>query len=596
MHDGADTSVSHLRLNRRTFLRGVAAAGATSALGALLAACGSSTATDTPKPAAPTTGAAPAATTASVAATTAPAAAGASAPAATTGSSSTTAAPAATTAASGGTAATQPSSAGAPKKGGALKAEINSDVQNLDPLGSSLLVDRQVHYNIYDSLVAVDTNLKIIPSLALSWEQPDPKTYIFHLRQGVKYHDGTDFNADSVKWNIDRYLTDKKSTRLAEIGFIQTTEVVDPYTVKFNLKAPFAPLLANLSDRAGMMLSQKAVEAGGQDFTRKPVGAGTGAFKFVEWVKDDHITLQRNPNYWKKDAAGNQLPYLDTVTIRPIVDSTVALTNLKTGDIDISHYVAAKDFDSVKSGKDLVLQTTPGLGYASVVLNPQAEPFNKKELRQAFAEALDRDQILKTVFFGVGQVAYGPFPPPNFAYDPAFKPYSGDVTKAKQYLQAGGQPNGFACEFKITSGDPQTTQLAQLIKDQVAKAGITVNLVQLDFPTLVADTNAGKYQASLAGWSGRIDPDGNTYNQWHTGSPNNLYSNPQVDDLLDKGRASSDQAQRKDLYQQAQKIAVGDAPLVYYLFPPAVMLARPNVQGMVVYPDQIMRFEVGWLK
>ena len=177
----------------------------------------------------------------------------------------------------------------------------------------------------------------------------------------------------------------------------------------------------------------------------------------------------------------------------------MALTNLKTGDVDISHYVASKDFDGVKNGKDLVLQTIPGLGYASVVLNPQAEPFNKKEFRQAFAEALDRDQILKTVFFGVGQVAYGPFPPPNFAYDPNFKPYSGNVAKAKQYLQTGGKPDGFTCEFKIQSGDPQTTQLAQLIKDQVAKAGITMNLVQLDFPTLVADTNAGKYQAIARG-------------------------------------------------------------------------------------------------
>jgi peptide/nickel transport system substrate-binding protein len=585
MHDGADTPRARSRMSRRAILGGVAG----SAMAAILAACGGSSATDTPKPAAATT----ASTSAASGSTTAPTAA-------TTGQA-TQAAPATASGgaatSSGATAAATPATnAGAVKKGGAIKAEINSDVQNLDPLYSSLLVDRQVHYNIYDSLLAIDKDLKIIPSLAESWQQPDPKTYIFKLRQGVKFHDGTDFNADAVKFNIERSLTDKKSSRVAEVGFIQTVEVMDPYTVKFNLKAPFAPLLANLVDRAGMMLSPKAIQAGGEDFTRKPMGAGTGAFTFVEWVKDDHITLARNPNYWKKDAAGNQLPYLDKVTIRPIIDTTVALANLKTGDVDISHYVAAKDFEGVKSGKDLTLQSTPGLGYASIVLNPQAEPFNKKELRQAFAEALDRDQILKTVFFGVGQAAYGPFPPPNFAYDANFKPYTASAAKAKQYLQAGGKPDGFTCEFKIQSGDPQTAQLAQLVKDQLSKVGITMNLVQLDFPTLVADTNGGKYQASLAGWSGRIDPDGNTYNQWHTGTPNNLYSNPQVDDLLDKARASSDQAQRKDLYQQAQKLAVDDAPLVYYQFPLTVMLTRPNVQGMQVYADGIMRFEVGWLK
>ena len=572
-HGRANGSSSPIRLGRRTLLRRGAALGAATALGALLAACGSSSAaTDTPKPAASSvTGGA---------LTTAPAGA-------------TTAAPAATVA---GNAATTAPSAGTPKKGGTIKAEINSDVQNLDPMPSTLLVDRQMLYNVYDSLVAIDKDLKIVPSLAESWQTPDPKTYIFKLRQGVKYHDGTDFNADSVKWNIERYLTYKKSLRGPEIGFVQTVEVMDPSTVKFNLKAPFAPLLANLVDRAGMMVSQKAAEAGGQDFTRKPVGAGTGAFKFVEWVKDDHITLERNPNYWKKDASGNALPYLDKVTIRPIVDATVALTNVKTGDIDVSHYLPAKDYASVKAGKEIILQETTGLGYASIALNVRDEPFNKKELRQAFAEALDRDQLLKTIFFNVGKAAYSAFPPSNFAHDPNFKPYTGSATKAKEYLKAGGKPDGFTCEMKITAGDPQTTQLAQLVKDQVAKAGITMNLIQLDYPTLVADQQAGKYQANLTGWSGRIDPDGNVYNQLHTGTPNNLYSNPQVDDLLDRARATSDQAQRKELYQQLQKLVADDAPTVYYQHPISFLLARPAVQGMTLHPDAIMRFETGWLK
>ncbi len=571
IHDGADALTTRGRLNRRTLLRGIAATGATTALGALLAACGSGSATEAPKVAA-TTGAG-----------------GTTAPAATTGSGATTA---------GGTTATQATSAGAPKKGGAIKAELDSDIANLDPMPSSLLVDRQVLYNIYDSLVAIDKDLKIIPSLAESWQTPDPKTYIFKLRQGVKYHDGTDFNADSVKWNIERYLNDKGSRRGPEINTIQSVEVMDPATVKFNLKAAFAPLLANLVDRAGMMVSQKAAEAGGVDFSRKPIGAGTGAFKFVEWVKDDHITLERNPTYWKKDASGGQLPYLDKVTIRPIVDETVALTNIKTGDIDIGYVVPAKDYASVKTSKELVLQEIPGLGYASVVLNCAAEPFNKKEFRQAFAEALDRDQIIKTVFFGVGQTAFGPISPPSWAFDQTLKPYAANVAKAKEYLKAGGKPDGFTFDMKITAGSPVTTQLAQLMKDQVAKAGMTMNLIQLDFPTLIADQQAGKFGASLAGWSGRIDPDGNIYNQLHTGAAGNdaKYSNPQADDLMEKARVASEQAQRKELYQQLQKTIVDDAPLVYYRFALSYMLARPNVQGMQLYADQIMRFESGWLK
>lgn len=504
--------------------------------------------------------------------------------------------PTTTTGGAGG--GTPAASGGTPKKGGSIKAGLDSDIANLDPMRSSLLVDRQVLYNLYDSLVAIDTNLKIIPALAESWETPDEKTYVFKLRKGVKFHDGTDFNADAVKWNIERALTDKNSRRKSEIDSIQSVDIVDPYTVKFNLKAPFAPLLANLVDRAGMMVSPKAAQAGGEDFTRKPVGGGTGPFKFGEWVKDDHITLERNPDYWKKDSSGTQLPYIDKLTYRPIPDETVALTNLKTGDLDAGFVVPAKDYTGVKQSNELVLRDTPGLAFASIQLYTQAEPFNKKELRQAVAEALNRDQIIKTVFFGVGQPAYGPIPPPSWAFDKSFTPYSGDVNKAKEYLKQAGKPDGFSFEMKVSSGSPTTTQLAQLIKDQLAKAGITLNITQMEFTKIVQDQQNGNFQATLIGWSGRIDPDGNMYNHFHTGGSFNdaKYSNKQVDDLLEKARQTNDEAKRRDYYQQAQKQIVDDAPLVFYRFGLATLVTQPKVQGMQLYADQILRFESAWLK
>ncbi len=561
-----------VRLSRRLVLRGVAAAGATSALGALLAACGGST-TSATNTAAPSVTKASASTTAS---TNQPQ--------------------------SGTPAASQaPSSApraGTPKKGGTIKAGLDSDIITLDPLVSGAYTDREVFYNIYDSLVAIDTNLQIIPALAERWETPDPKTYIFHLRKDVKFHDGTDFNADAVKWNIERYLTDKNTRRKTELDSIQTVEVMDPYTVKFSLKAAFAPLLANLVDRAGMMLSQKAVQAGGADFSRKPLGAGTGAFTFVEWAQNDHIALERNANYWKKDASGTQLPYIDKLIYRPITDETVLLANLKTGDLDVYYTVPGKDYASIKSGSELILTETPGLSYNSFEFNTTTEPFNKKELRQAVAEAIDRAQINKTVFFGVRQVGYGPIPPSSWAFDASLKPYSGDVNKAKEYLKAGGKPDGFTFDFKIASGSPQTTQFAQLIKDQVAKAGIMMNIIQQETAKSEADRQASNFQATGYNWSGRIDPDGNMYSQLHTGGSlaDTKYSNPQVDDLLEKARATSEQAQRKGLYQQVQKIVVDDAPFVWYTFMPSYLVTRPNVQGMQVYADFMMRFHEAWLK
>jgi peptide/nickel transport system substrate-binding protein len=579
------------RVNRRLVLRGIAAAGASGVLGALLAACGGSTATDTPKPAATTgtTGTTSAPTTAAAQ----PTAASGSAPAATTGAA-TQPAPATV-----GSAATQAASTGPVKKGGTLKAGTDGDMLTFDPLTSGAYADREIYYNLYDSLVAIDTSLKIIPSLAESWETPDPMTYIFHLRKDVKFHDGTDFNADAVKFNLNRYLTDPKSVRAPEINSIQTIDVVDPYTVRLSLKAPFAPLLANLVDRAGMMLSPKAVQTLGNDtLAQKPTAAGSGPYMFVEWVTNDHTTLQRNPNYWKKDAAGNQLPYLDKLTYRPITDATVLLANLKTGDLDVSYSIAAKDVSSVKSGSELILKDAPGLGFNGLGFNVTKPPFDKKEVRQAVAEVLDRDQINKTVFFGVNTVGQGPIPPSSWAFDAGLKPYSGSVDKAKQYLAAAGMPNGVSFELKIASGSPTTTQFAQLLKDQLAKAGITMTITQEERATLSNDQNTGNFQMLLFGWSGRIDPDGNLYNIFHTGGGLNYgkYSSPQVDSLLEKARATSDQAQRKDLYQQAQKLIVDDAAMAFYSFVPAYLITRPNVQGMQLYPDFMMRFEGAWLK
>jgi peptide/nickel transport system substrate-binding protein len=560
-------------------LRGVAAAGATTALGALLTACVGST----------------------TAATSTSAPAASSAPSATKAAGTTTSSGAAT--GTGATAAASPAPAqaagGTVKKGGALKAGLDGDILTFDPLTSGAYADREVYYNIYDTLVAFDTNLQIIPALAEKWETPDPKTYIFHIRQGMKFHDGTDVNADAVKFNIDRYLTDKASRRKAEIDTITSVDVMDPYTVKFNLKAGFSPLLPTLADRAGMILSPKVIQALGPDaLAAKPVGAGSGPFMFVEAVKDDHITVARNPNYWKKDASGAPLPYLDKVTYRPITDPTVLLANVKTDDIDVTYQIAAKDVAAVKSGSELVLKDTAGLGFNALQFNATKEPFNTKELRQAVCEALDRDQILKVVNFGVGQIAQGPIPPSSWAYDANYKPYGANIVKAKEYLKAGGKPDGFTFDLKIGSGSPTTTQLAQLIKDQMAKAGITMNIVQEERTVLNTDQMGGNFQMVTFGWSGRADPDGNLYNIFHTGGGLNYgaYSSPPVDDALEKARAASDQSQRKDLYQQAQKLLVDDGAMAFYSFSPAYLIMQPKVQGVNLYPDFMMRFDGAWLK
>jgi peptide/nickel transport system substrate-binding protein len=216
-----------------------------------------------------------------------------------------------------------------PQRGGVLRVGLQGDFTTMDPHLSTSAEDRDVYYQLYSPLVGLDASLKIVPELAEAWEQPDPVTYLFRLRRGVKFHDGTDLTAEVVKWNFERMLNPASgSIRRSELGNVKAVEVVDPLTVRVTLKEPDAALLATLSDRAGMMVSRAAVEKHGPDFARRPVG--TGPFQFVEWVKDDHLSVRRFPGYWK---AG--LPHLDEIVYKPIPDHTVKLTALRTGTLDL---------------------------------------------------------------------------------------------------------------------------------------------------------------------------------------------------------------------------------------------------------------------
>lgn len=514
-------------------------------------------------------------------------------PAATPAAGATTASTGAKTAA-----ASTAAQAAQVKTGGQLSYALENDVSKLDPMVSTAFVERLVFYNMYDSLVATDEKLNIVPSLALSWTQPDPKTYIFKLRPDVKFHDGTDFNADAVKFNIERYLTGTGSQRKSEISSISTVEVVDPLTVKFNLSAPFAPLLANLVDRAGMMVSPTAVKKLGDEFVRNPQGAGTGPFKFVEWKKDDRIVLEKNPNYWRKDDTGRQLPYLDKVTFRPMTDETARLTSLKTGDVQIANSVPSKDVPDLRTGSEVVYKDIPSVAWYGWYLNNSAEPFNNKALRQAISYAVDRDQIVKTVFFNVAAPSNGPIPPPSWAYDPNFKPYTRDLAKAKAKLAEGGKPDGFTFKVEVSAGSTQNLQLAQLVHDQLKEVGINMEIVQLEFSKILDDLDKKQYSAAQVGWSGRIDPDGNIYNQFKTGAPLNncAYTNPKVDELLDKARVATDQNERKAAYQEAQKLILDDAGYLFMYHTVATQATSPKVQGFLLMPDNIIRLATVSLK
>ena len=528
-----------------------------------------------------------------------------------------TTAPAATTAATGGAqaapttapAAAQTAPAQAAAKpgaaGGAITFALENDVIDFDPLRSRAFVDRNIHYQIYDSLVRIDPSGKIVPWLAEKWDtSADGKQVTFSLRKDVKYHDGTAVRrrVGQVEHRPLPHDRGLGAQRRAGAGRRASTSST-PSTVRFNLKSPFSPLLALLVDRAGMMVSRKAVEAGGEDFTRKAFKAGTGPFILTEAVKDDHMTLEKNPDWWGKDASGGKLPL-------PRQDHHPADHQQRRSPDQRQDRRRADHQQRRRQGRQrtsrptasLTYQEKPGVQLGQPDPQPQAEGFVFNEARyvKAVSMAIDRKEILDKAFFGVGSVGYGPIAPQHFAYDANFKPFEkADIEGAKKLVQEVGK-GPLAFEFLVSSGDPATLQQAQLIQAQLREADIDAQITQLEFAQILELQSKKTFKGvTFIGWSGRIDPDANLYDHIYSGRPFNdsSYTNKEVDGLLDEQRATTDEAKRKDALRKAEQIYVVDDPArVWFRFGVAQLLTVKAVQGLEPYPDQIPRFQFASLQ
>jgi peptide/nickel transport system substrate-binding protein len=477
-------------------------------------------------------------------------------------------------------------------RGGTLRVGMDADNTTMDPHRSTAAVDRQVYNNVYGKLVDIDAKFGIVPQLAQSWEIRNAGlTYVFKLRRGVKFHDGSDFTAESVKWNFERMRDPAlASPRRSEIAPVKDVKVVDSHTVEITLSAPFAPFLSVLTDRAGMMVSRAAVEKFKDDFARNPVG--TGPFRFVEWMKDDHLTLRRFDGYWEPG-----LPHLDEVVYRPIPDSSVRFTAIRTGQVDFMHQIAPKDVAAAKAERGLKVSEIPSLWWQGIHLNNQVAPFSTKALRQAMWYAVDRTVIQRVVYHGQGAVAWSPFPPSMWAQDRDFADWRRDVAKAKARLAEGGMPNGFAFTIKGWNQPTQVQEL-QIIQAQLKDIGVDMKIELLEFGKLLADLNGHNFAALRIGWSGRPDPDGNAHVFLHSkGGLNRVrYNNPKMDELLDQARAESDQGRRTGLYARVTRLAAEDAPYVWLHHDAEIKLWANAVKGFEHVSDGMIRLKGVWLE
>jgi peptide/nickel transport system substrate-binding protein len=474
-------------------------------------------------------------------------------------------------------AAPQPTAVPAgPIRGGSISIGVKTDAQTLDIQTLTNATTRNYARATFNSLTNVDLKGNVVPELAESWELVDPSIWEFKLRNGVKFHDGTNLDAAAVKFSMERIINpDTKSLLRADlVPSVASVEAVDPLTVHFQMTTPDVTLPARLSTRTGFIVSPTAVNKWGPDFGTHPVG--TGPFELVEWVKDDHLSLKRFDGYWDKDEMGVQLPYLDTLTFKPISDATVMFTALRAGQLDLIETILPSDMAKVKSEPNLVAVEGPGPDFV-MWLNNTKPPFDNKALRQAVAWAVDRDAIQKALFFDTGQPGTYLTRPGTWAYDPSGNFYTRDLAKAKAALADGGQPNGFKFEL-ISYNLTSDVQVAQAVKAQLADVGLDMSITPLESSAAIARRNGAEYEAATGTTEIGADPDGDVQPNVDPGRASR-YNNSLVNDLVLKARSTADQQERQRYYYQIQSQVLDDSPFIFLHLNSDIKVMTTALQG-----------------
>ena len=470
-----------------------------------------------------------------------------------------------------------------------LRIGLAEDPDILDPTLARTYVGRIVFAAFCDKLFDIDEKLNIVPQLALSHEtSADGKQVTIKLRPGVKFQDGEPFDAEAAKFSLERHLNFPGSFRKPELAALDHVEIVDPLTIRLVLKSPFSPLIAQLADRAGMMVSPKAAKAEGDKFGLNPVCAGP--FKFVERVQQDRIVFEKFADYWNKDNV-----FLDRVVFLPIVDATVRLANLKSGGLDLIERVLATDISDVRGDPNLKLSTAIELGYQGITLNIGHDkthgPLSQSEkVRQALDLSIDRDALNQVVFNGEFVPGNQWINPEHPFYQKDFPIHARDVEKAKALLKEAGVTPPVAVDFMVPKG-AETEGVAQVVQSMAAEAGFDMKIRVTEFATSLQQAEAGEYQAYLLAWSGRVDPDGNSYVFLHSSAPQNAsaWNNADADKALDDARLTTDPAQRKAIYGKLTKLVMQNEPILY-LYHRKILIAHTNkLEGYRQMPDGLVR-------
>jgi peptide/nickel transport system substrate-binding protein len=471
-----------------------------------------------------------------------------------------------------------------------LRIGLGDDPDGLDPTTSRFYTTRIVFAALCDKLFDIDEKSNIVPQLALGSEtSADGKTVTITLRPGVKFHDGEPFNAEAAKYSLERHLGMKGSFRKPELAAVDGVEATGPLTVKLNLKQPFSPLLAQLTDRAGMMVSPKAAEAAGDKFALKPVCAGP--YRFVERVAQDRIVVEKFVDYWNKDHV-----LIDKITYLPIVDSTVRLANLRSGGLDMMERLLATDIKTVRDDPKLRLSKAVSLGFFAILINvangPKADnPLGKDaRVRRALELSIDREALNQVVFNGEFMPGNQWVNPQSPYYQQAFPIPKRDIAKAQALMKEAGVTGRVSIDFMV-GNSPEVRAVAEVLQSMTAEAGFDLKIRVVEAATALKAAEDGDFQLYENNWSGRIDPDGNTVLYQTCGSPLNTgrYCDKDIDAWHREARASSDLATRKAAYEKITAKFLAEGWMIFLFHPQYLIAHTERLENFKPMPDGLIR-------
>jgi ABC-type transport system substrate-binding protein len=487
-----------------------------------------------------------------------------------------------------------------------LKFAYSQDISSLDPGIRYPPPGECIQRWVMEGLTDFDEQMNILPKLATSWETNDGQTWIFHLRQGVKFQDGTPFNSSAVKFNLDPTIIKAQAgwdtgARVKQLAFINRVEEVDEYTVRIICLYPFGPLLANLAHPAGLIVSPSAKIQWGIDFTNHIVG--TGPFKFVESVTGERVVVDKNEAYW------GGMPKIDEIISYPVVETATRVARIETGELDVVHDIPPLDANRLNANPNLNVYWYSSLRTHSIAMNNLRAPFNDVRVRQAMNYAVDMDAIISAVLQGAGTRQDSPAAPGTFGYYSA-KDYDYNVTKAKELMEAAGYPNGVDKEFTLLYdlGYMNIKEVMTAIASYLSEIGIKVVPTIVESQTIYKITGTlnetlapDMFLASWAPSNGDVDwiirpLYFGVRGRYTTAYTDMFYSNAKVDELILKGMAEYDVTKRMQIYAECQGLIMEDSPCLWTYAPRMSVAVKNTEHNMTILPTGIYVFTADtWL-